>query len=134
MKQLLDIFRQQSSKIYELDINVSQENLTIFCQENNCELFYLDGEDINNKQTFFQGCLSAMNLPEYFGNNWDAWEDCLTDLSWCKASAYLFYYHKSQNFATNSPQDWTILLDILREAIAYWQQQNIPFFVVLSQN
>jgi RNAse (barnase) inhibitor barstar len=132
MKQLLEIIKEKAPNIYQLVLDISQENLTTLCQENHCKLFYLDGEDINNKQEFFQGCVSAMDLPEYFGNNWDAWEDCLTDLSWCQASSYLFYYHKSQNFATNFPQDWAILLDILQEAIAYWQQQNILFFVVLS--
>lgn len=133
MNQLLEIItRKKPEKIYHLSVDISEENLVNLCQENDCKLFYIEGKNIKNKQEFFQACFSSLNLPDYFGNNWDAWEECLTDLSWCPANSYLFYYHNSPFFANNSPQDWGILLDILQEAIAYWQKQNTSFSVILS--
>jgi len=132
MNQLLEIITEKAPNIYQLKPEISQKNLINFCQTNKFQLCYLDGININNKQEFFQGCISAFKLPEYFGNNWDAWEDCLTDLSWFQAYSYLFYYHNYQNFATNSPEDWQILVAILQDTIAHWQRQNIPFFVILS--
>jgi RNAse (barnase) inhibitor barstar len=132
MNQLLEIITEKTPNIYQLKLDISQKNLSNFCQQNNFQLCYLDGINIKNKQEFFQGCISAFNLPEYFGNNWDACFDCLTDLSWCPANSYLFYYQNYQNFATNSPEDWDIFLDILQEAISHWKKQKIPFFVILS--
>jgi RNAse (barnase) inhibitor barstar len=94
-------------------------------------LFYFNGENIFNKTVFFETSRQVMKFPDYFGNNWDAWEECVTDLSWVPSSSYLFVYRNTENFTTNSPQDWTILLDIFHSIISYWQQQNIAFFVIL---
>jgi RNAse (barnase) inhibitor barstar len=131
MNQLLEIIQGKITPgIYELSLTISPVELSQLCQEYNCKLFYLDGERIFDKPGFFQSCLGAMDLPEYFGNNWDAWEDCLTDLSWCQASSYLLVYPKSQNFASHSPQDWAIFLDVLSSAISYWEEQKTPFSVI----
>ena len=73
----------------------------------------------------------VMNLPEYFGYNWDAWEDLLTDLSWFEASSYLLVYDQWPIFAQNHPDDWQILNDIFSEAISYWLTRNKRFYVLL---
>jgi RNAse (barnase) inhibitor barstar len=132
MNELLDIITNKQPNIYQFKEDLSYQDLLGLCQNNSCQLFYLEGKNITDKNAFFEVCVAAMNLPEYFGNNWDGWEECLTDLSWCSASGYIFYYHNSQFFAESSPDDWAILLDILQEAIAYWQLQNIRFSVVLA--
>ncbi|WP_083389754.1 barstar family protein [Trichormus sp. NMC-1] len=30
-----------------------------------------------------------MEIPTYFGANWDAFDECITDLTWCPAQRYV---------------------------------------------
>jgi hypothetical protein len=43
----------------------------------------------------------------------------------------LLVYDQWQNFAQDHPNDWQILNDVFSEAIAYWQQRNKRFYVLL---
>ncbi|MBD2481462.1 barstar family protein [Planktothrix sp. FACHB-1365] len=132
MNQILNLIQGESQpNIYQFPLDISPEELSQLCQEYGCELFYFDGGKINNKSDFLKTASTVMNLPEYFGYNWDVWEDCLTDLSWFEASSYLIVYDQWQNFAENYPDDWQILTDIFSEAIAYWQKRNKRFSVLL---
>jgi RNAse (barnase) inhibitor barstar len=131
MNELLAIIRGRTpTKIHKLFLEISQEELSKLCEKNYCQLFFIDGKNIQNKKDFFAICQEEMAFPTYFGHNWDAWNDCITDLSWFPASHYLFCYQNWQNFSKNSPRDWEILLDILNDAIAYWPEQNISFSVI----
>lgn len=133
MNQVLEIIQgKKSPGIYELSLNLSPVELSQLCQDNHCQLFYIEGDTIFEKPDFFRVSIPAINLPEYFGKNWDAWEECITDLSWCESSSYLFVYKNPQNFATHSPEDWEIFKDILSTTIAYWSEQKISFSVIFT--
>ncbi len=45
------------------------------------QVFYLDGTEINNKETFLRKTAGVMKFPTYFGLNWDAFKECITDLT-----------------------------------------------------
>jgi hypothetical protein len=46
----------------------------------NC--FVINGDRVHDKQTFLREFAEVLGFPEYFDFNWDAFADCLTDLSW----------------------------------------------------
>lgn len=41
---------------------------------------------IHNSDAVFAFYASTLSFPEYFGWNWDAFHDCITDLSWFDAA------------------------------------------------
>ena len=45
-------------------------------------LFRIDLAGINSKDGFLAAVAQALGFPAWFGRNWDALEDCLTDMSW----------------------------------------------------
>ena len=69
----------------------------------------------------------ALDFPDWFGGNWDALEDCLTDLSWRpEASRVLLFSGAMQN------EDCAILVDVLLSVAEYWRERNRCFFALFA--
>lgn len=67
----------------------------------------------------------ALDFPEWFGANWDALEDCLTDLSWRKGAPRVFLFS-----GATPGDDFGILRDVLESAADYWRGRGTAFFAV----
>ena len=68
----------------------------------------------------------ALAFPEWFGGNWDALEDSLSDLSWRPAKGRVLLLEGVV------PGDAAgILVEVLRAAAEHWAAQNVSFFAVL---
>ena len=79
------------------------------------------------KEALIGRIAEALAFPEWFGGNWDALEDCLSDLSWSKAAGHVLLFER----AAALPEDERgILVDILASAAASWAERKRPFFAV----
>lgn len=47
------------------------------------------GDRARSEQALFDEFSAAWQFPPYFGNNWDALEECLADLAWLPGQAYV---------------------------------------------
>lgn len=80
-----------------------------------------------DKDALMERIARALEFPSWFGGNWDALEDCLTDLSWSKADGHVLLLEG----AAELPADERgILVDILAAAAAWWIDRKRPFFAV----
>ncbi len=70
----------------------------------------------------------GLSFPAWFGNNWDALEDCLGDLSWRAGDAHLLVLAHAERLAKD---DLGVLLDVLRVSAEYWAGRAKPFFAVV---
>ncbi|MEH2414393.1 MAG: barstar family protein [Nostoc sp.] len=73
------------SEFLNVSIDVKQgirEAVEQIAAEPGTKVFYLDGKKINSKETFLSKAAEAMQFPTYFGVNWDAFDECITDLTW----------------------------------------------------
>jgi hypothetical protein len=69
----------------------------------------------------------ALAFPAWFGGNWDALEDCLSDLSWSKAGGHVLLIEGAAQLPTD---ERGILIDILTSVAAHWAERKRPFFAV----
>ena len=67
----------------------------------------------------------SLGFPGWFGGNWDALEDCLTDLSWRAAQGHVFLF---EDFSLGD--ELGILLDILATSAESWAARRRPFFAI----
>ncbi|HEY9618128.1 MAG TPA: barstar family protein [Microcoleaceae cyanobacterium] len=133
MDQVLNILTNQDQVgIYQLVTEIEVEALFEFCRTHDFQLVCLDGQTITNKSEFLQACAQAMEFPQHFGLNWDALEDCLTDLDWLPAKGYVVLYEQPELFAQSEPIEWSTTLEIFQAAIEYWQNTNVPMYVLLK--
>ncbi len=77
---------------------------------------------------------SALQFPYYFGENWDALDECLTDLEWLHASGYVLAILHARDLlaAEDAIQLETFLHVLLRASTSFAQGTNPkPFHVLL---
>ena len=87
----------------------------------------IDLTGARDKTALLQAIAGAMDFPSWFGGNWDALEDCLTDLSWHGADGHLLLI---EGGARLPPDDLGVFRDVLDSAAAYWSERKRPFFAV----
>lgn len=74
----------------------------------------------------FGSLARALDFPDWFGANWDALEDCLSDLSWRKGDGHVLIFR-----STPAGDVLGVLIDVLRSSAEYWAGRGKPFFAVL---
>lgn len=93
--------------------------------------FHIRGKGIQAKSTFLEAISQAMDFPKCFGGNWDAMEDCITDLSWKPARGYYLLYDHAGEFAQAAPGDFATALEIFLAATDFWASQTKPMWILL---
>ena len=68
---------------------------------------------ISSKQKLFSVLADKLHFPDYFGWNWDALEECLSDLSWLPKVSTVYLVHEDLPFGAGG-NNRAIYLDILR--------------------
>jgi hypothetical protein len=61
--------------------------------ENAAAVLNLHGASMRGLDGMFEEIGSVLEFPDYFGRNWAALDECLADLSWLPASAYVLLVH-----------------------------------------
>ncbi len=72
----------------------------------------------------------ALHFPEWYGQNWDALADCLTDMSWNEADGYVVLLQRAEVFANADKPGFATFLEILRDTVAFWRDQGQAFWVL----
>jgi len=83
--------------------------------------------DAAEKRTLMARIAASLGFPGWFGENWDALEDCLTDFSWREAQGHVLVFEGFQ-FLPN--EDLGLLIDVLIDAAEFWAGQGKPFYAV----
>ena len=65
-------------------------------------------------------CARALDFPDYFGHNWDAFEECLIDLEWLEAKGYVLLITDAGCVLHDDEEEYETFLEILRNAGEAW--------------
>ncbi|WP_069883440.1 barstar family protein [Streptomyces luteocolor] len=88
---------------------------------------------VGDKAGLMERCASSLALPDWFGRNWDALADCLTDLSWAPpAAGRLLVVSGWQEYARTAPGEWEIAQKVFSAAVEYWRDAGTPLEIVLT--
>ncbi len=105
-------------------------------------LLELDGSVMSTLDEMYQEFSSVLQFPDYFGNNFNALEECLTDLEWLSATGYLLIFKNAEHLLEKEQDDVLEgFLSILSEAGEEWarpvrqgeawDRDGMPFHTVL---
>lgn len=97
-------------------------------REQGLETRWLRASKMRTANALFDEVAAALQFPPYFGDNWDALDECLNDLDWLEGdSAALFILDADQLLRDAPPDDGRILFEILQAA-----ESNLPFHIVMQ--
>lgn len=95
--------------------------------------FFIDGNVVTDKAAFLRVAGATMDFPGYSGQNWDAFEESLRDLSWVPAAGYVLIYDGVWHLAWQDRTAWQTVRSILTDVVAFWRTTDTPFYVLLSR-
>lgn len=73
-----------------------------------------------------------LGFPDWFGANFDALNDCLTDPDWAGAAGCAIFVSGLDRFAAGHPEEFATLIEVFRAAADAWRQEGQPCWVVLA--
>jgi hypothetical protein len=91
----------------------------------------LDGTEVEDKAAFLESCDEAFELPEWFGMNWDALQECLGDLDHEGTAGVVVIWSGWGEFAEAASTDFAVALDVLTGAVHGWAADGMSGGLVL---
>ena len=86
----------------------------------------------HDKEDFLDYVSAALNFPKTFGGNWDAFVDCLRDLSWVEGKGYVVILEKSKHFCAAHKHEFDEAVSVLGDAAEFWKGQGKPFWGLIG--
>lgn len=81
------------------------------------------GQEMLDSDGVFTQFYEALRLPDYFGWNWNALRDCLTDLHWISAKHFLLTIDDADAVLSESTEEREILFRALNDAVKFWTRK-----------
>ena len=87
---------------------------------------------------------AALQFPNYYGENWDAMDECMTDLDWLPGDWYLIQVSTIEDVLPGDERNLSVFLRLLTDACRAWANPEMrgradteeavrkPFNVIIS--
>lgn len=92
--------------VYPLLAGHEAHDFRVFCERKGLACLHINGNGVHNKEEFLGLASIALQFPDYFGQNWDAFDECVTNFEWLPADGYLILVSGVTEFARNSRDDF----------------------------
>ena len=95
------------------------------------------GGKCRSDKALFAELAETLELPDYFGHNWDALEECLADLEWLPAKGYVLLFTDAELILPDDEEEFATFLEVLNDAGEAWAtgqaaKRARPFHSVLA--
>ena len=124
MSSILDFIRYSEETIFIWSDRVSNLwNIFDKSRKKTDAIWHIDGSKCRTKHGIFQEFGTVLSFPGYFGNNWDAFEECVSDLNFGFTHTYNNHYLIIENaisLKNLDSKDCDILLNILHRCESQW--------------
>ncbi len=82
----------------------------------------LDGREMEDWRGVFKSFAEAFCFPDYFGNNLNAFIECLGDLEWLPAGGYVVVLDSAERLLVGlPPEDTKFFIDLLTtDVVEFW--------------
>ena len=132
LQALESLLEARQGGVFFLPASTEPKTLQTLARREGFAFFHIDGKNITRKEQLLNHAATALRFPEHFGHNWDALEECLTDLEWVDGEGYVIVYEHIDGFLEAHPDQFSTLVEILRDAVASWKEDGESMVVLLT--
>ena len=93
---------------------------------------YLRGKRCITDKAFFDEISASFQFPGYFGENWNALNDCLSDLGWLKFNKIFIAVDDYSLAFGDDSEGKQLMLKSFHYMLEYWEQRNIEVEIWLN--
>lgn len=121
------------------DLKEIQESLL----EAELNVVILDGSKMRDSQSLFREFADKLQFPDYFGFNWDAFDECIADLDWLGYDNYVVVVNSAFLILNGEKDRRSSFFNIINDVGSEWAEiykenpwfdypkKPIPFHVIL---
>jgi len=131
LEMLAELLEENRGGVWYLPEPVDPKAVQALAKRNGFAYFHIDGKNIARKEQLLNHVATAMHFPKDFGHNWDALEECLTDMDWVDADGYVIYYEHIEALQATGDQ-FDTFVEILRDAVQSWKEDDTAMIVLLT--
>ena len=85
-----------------------------------------------DRDAFISRVAAALEFPDWFGRNWDAFFDCLADLSWLPSRGHVLVLLNTAEIRRDAPETFDTAMSIMQEAAQAWQKRDGSLRVIMD--
>lgn len=112
---------QDIDKIEEIYQYVEQ----IFNNQANTFYTMIEGTKCLSKEDLFDEFALKLKFPDYFGQNWDAFDECLNDLHWLACEKYFLFIKDFDYVLAGQIDEVETFVEILKLTVDEWMSSRI---------
>jgi len=79
----------------------------------------IDGRNCTTRDALFAEFSGQLTFPNYFGKNWDAFDECISSLEWLPCQSHFFLIEHADSLLSLG-RDLSVLLKILKSSAGEW--------------
>lgn len=91
--------------------------------------FKVSFDESDDIETILAALGRGLDFPDWYGTNFDALNDCLTDFSWREAPGYVITLVGADALHAADPASFAALNEVFASAIEQWRVQNVPLWI-----
>ncbi|MBC8023315.1 MAG: barstar family protein [Burkholderiales bacterium] len=126
------ILEARKGGVWYLPTHVEVRSVQSAAKKADYAFFHIDGRTIERKEQLMNHVATSLRLPKTFGHNWDALEECLIEMDEGDHDGFVIYYDHIDGLLAAHPDQFETLVEILRDAVSSWKEDDTPMVVLLS--
>lgn len=109
------------------------EALLAAAEANNFIVYRADLRAARTRDQLLKIVGEGLELPAWYGANYDALMDCVCDFNWIPSPGYVIILENCHNINTVSPPEFNMLIDVFAVAANSWREEDKPFWCFVDQ-
>ncbi len=95
------------------------------------KMISVDLSKVSSDDDLFVAIASALHFPDYFGRNWDALDECLTDMEWLpRTQGYVLFVDGAEALWKDAIHTAGKFVTAWLAASEQWRQKGVSFHLV----